>query len=107
MKELNNITQADQEQLLGSIDDYQADIVKAFLKSTSNDYLKSADYWLNAGPANTAKFGGEPNKTKIYRDKLLEELETLQPETEETIIVSNDLSPFKEYLRYKLSNEHK
>ncbi len=75
MEELNNIIQADQEQLLGSIDDYQAEIVKTFLQSTSNDYLQSADYWLNAGPANTAKFGGEPNKTKIYRDKLLEELE--------------------------------
>mgnify|MGYP003352296073 CR=1 FL=1 len=28
-----------------------------------------------ASPANTAKFGGEQNKAKIYRDKLLEELE--------------------------------
>ncbi len=75
MEELNNIIQSDQEQLLASIDDYQADIIKSFLSNTSNDFLQSADNWLNASPANTAKFGGEQNKAKIYRDKLLEELE--------------------------------
>lgn len=75
MEELNNIIQSDQEQLLASIDGYQAEIIKSFLSNTSNDYLQSADNWLNASPANTAKFGGEQNKAKIYRDKLLEELE--------------------------------
>lgn len=39
--------------------------------------------------------------------ELLEELETLQPETEDSLIVSNDISSYKDYLRYKLSNEHK
>jgi hypothetical protein len=75
MEELSNIIQSDQVSLLSSIDDFQAEIIKSFLVSTSNDYLASADHWLNASTANTAKFGGEPNKVKIYRDKLLEELE--------------------------------
>jgi hypothetical protein len=75
MEELSNIIESDQDALLSSIDDFQAEIIKSFLVSTSNDYLVSADNWLNASTANTAKFGGEPNKAKIYRDKLLEELE--------------------------------
>lgn len=75
MKELQNIIQSDPTDLLTSIDEFQADILKKFLENTSNDYLKSADNWLNATTANTAKFGGEQNKPKIYRDKLLEELE--------------------------------
>lgn len=75
MEELSNIIQSDQDALLSSIDDFQVEIIKSFLTSTSNDYLLSADNWLNASTANTAKFGGEPNKAKIYRDKLLEELE--------------------------------
>jgi hypothetical protein len=75
MEELNNIVQLEQEDLLLAIDDYQSEIIKAFLAKTSNNYLESADNWLNANTANTAKFGGGQNKVKIYRDKLLEELE--------------------------------
>lgn len=75
MEELSNIVDSDQDTLLASIDDFQSEIIKAFLVANSNDYLASADNWLNASTANTAKFGGEPNKAKIYRDKLLEELE--------------------------------
>ncbi len=75
MEELSQIIESDQDTLLSSIDDFQSDIIKAFLASNSNDYLASADNWLNATTANTAKFGGEPSKAKIYRDKLLEELE--------------------------------
>ncbi|MBL1281073.1 MAG: hypothetical protein COA33_012405 [Fluviicola sp.] len=75
MEELTNIIQSDQDELMSSIDEFQADILKTFLKNTSNDYLTSADNWLNATTANTAKFGGEQGKAKIYRDKLLEELE--------------------------------
>lgn len=75
MEELAQIIQAEESELLSSIDNFQSEIIKAFLASTSNDYLESADYWLNASTANTAKFGGEPNTTKLYRDKLLEELE--------------------------------
>jgi len=75
MEELTNIIQSDPSELLTSIDDFQSEILKTFLENTSNDYLTSADNWLNATTANTAKFGGEPGKSKIYRDKLLEELE--------------------------------
>lgn len=75
MEELSTIIQSNQESLLASIDNFQADIIKTFLVSTSNNYLVSADKWLNASTSNTAKFGGEPDKAKIYREKLLEELE--------------------------------
>lgn len=75
MEELTQLIESDQDTLLSSIDVFQSEIIKAFLAATSNDYLASADNWLNASTANTAKFGGEPNKAKIYRDKLLEELE--------------------------------
>jgi hypothetical protein len=75
MEELSKIIQSEPNDLLLSIDDYQAEIIKTFLISSSNNYLESADKWLNATTANTAKFGGEPNKAKIYRDKLLDELE--------------------------------
>lgn len=75
MENLDDIFQADQEQLLTSIDEFQSDIIKEFLRKTSNNYIESADKWLNATPANTAQFGGEINKNKIYREKLLEEIE--------------------------------
>lgn len=75
MAELSNILELDEEQLLTSLDSYQTEIIREFLNTTSNNYLDSADKWLNATPANTAQFGGEPNKTKIYREKLLEEIE--------------------------------
>ena len=74
MDELNNLLQAEPVEIISSLDNYQQDIIKTFLKNNSNDYLDSADKWLNASTSNTAKFGGE-NKSKIYRDKVLEELE--------------------------------
>ncbi len=75
MVELNNLCQSEPNELLLAIDGFQKEILESFLVSTGNDYLASADKWLNAGPSNTAKFGGEPNKAIIYRDKLLEEVE--------------------------------
>jgi len=75
MNEFSTLLQAEDNELLSSIESYQADIIKNFLANNSNDYLASADNWLNASTANTARFGGEPGKAKIYRDKLLEEIE--------------------------------
>ena len=75
MDELSKLLQSNETELLSSIDGYQEDIIKTFLSNNSNDYLKSADNWLNATTANTSKFGGEPNRAKIYRDKLLDEIE--------------------------------
>jgi hypothetical protein len=98
MNELDKIMQLDEADLLLSIDDFQAEILKSFLELTSNDYLKSADYWLNANTANTAKFGGDPSRSQIYRDKLLEELEKFlcgdeqYEEEREKIAVSSDKS---------------
>jgi hypothetical protein len=75
MEELTKIIQSDQETLLSSLPDFQAEIIRSFLVSTTNDYLQSADNWLNANTPNTAKFGGRPKNAKIYREKLILELE--------------------------------
>jgi len=75
MEELNLLINSEQDELLDSLDNFQAEILRIFLGDTNNDYLASADKWLNATTANTAQFGGETGKAKIYRDKLLDEIE--------------------------------
>lgn len=75
MEELTLIVKSNPEELLSSIDKFQSEIIYTFLQSSSNDYLVCADKWLNANVSNTAKFGGEQNKSRIYRDKIFEELE--------------------------------
>lgn len=75
MEELNALLNSEQEELIASLDGFQADIINIFLADTGNDYLASVDKWLNASTSNTAKFGGETDKAKIYRDKLLDEIE--------------------------------
>ncbi len=75
MEELSKIIQAEPEELLSSLDDFQAEILKIFLTTTSNNYLGSADKWLNATTANTAQFGGDPNRGKVYIEKLIDEVE--------------------------------
>ena len=75
MTELDLLLNSESEELLLTIDDFQTEILKTFLASSSNDYLQSADKWLNATTANTAQFGGEASKAKIYRDKVLDEIE--------------------------------
>jgi hypothetical protein len=74
MEELDELLVGQSNQLLNAIQPYQRKIIEAFLDSTNGDYLASADKWLNATPTNTATFGGK-RKTKIYRDKLLDEIE--------------------------------
>jgi hypothetical protein len=75
MEELSNILKVEPNKLLNALDNYQEEIIRTFLISSSNNYLECADKWLNATTANTAKFGGDPNRAKIYREKLMEELE--------------------------------
>jgi hypothetical protein len=75
MDELNKIVQEDPEILINCLDNYQIEIIKSFLSSNSNNYLDSADRWLNASTTNTAKFGGDTNKSQIYREKVLNEVE--------------------------------
>jgi hypothetical protein len=75
MNELDKLLASNADELLGSVDKYQMDILRDFLQTSSNDFLGSADKWLSASTANTAKFGGDSTKTKIYREKLFDELE--------------------------------
>ena len=75
MEKINNLIISEPGELLSTLDTYQRDIINQFLEKTSNNYLESADRWLNASPSNTALFGGEHDRSKIYRDKILEEIE--------------------------------
>lgn len=75
MEELSSILNSEPKELISTLDSYQVEIIENFLFSSSNNYLACADKWLNASTANTAKFGGEPNKITLYRDKLLDEIE--------------------------------
>lgn len=74
MEELDNLLNEEPITIIGTLDGYQQDIINSFLENNSNNYFDAADKWLNATTSNTAKFGGL-NKTKIYREKVLEELE--------------------------------
>lgn len=75
MDELNDLMTSNKTELIGSLDGYQGEIINSFLDMSSGNYLVSVDKWLNANTANTVPFGGDSSKVKIYRDKLLDELE--------------------------------
>lgn len=75
MEEFDQLINANQDEILASLDGFQVEILASFLIQTKNDYVESADKWLNATTANTAQFGGETGKAKIYREKLLDEIE--------------------------------
>ncbi len=65
------------DRLSMGLEPYQREIIQELLSTNNNDYLKVADAWLQASPAQTAGFGGDPTKSnsKIYREKILEEIE--------------------------------
>jgi len=75
MEELDKILSGDQTALLNTIQPFQKEIIDSFLEQKNNDYLEAAELWLNSTPSNTAKFGTEQKKEKVYRDKLIEEIE--------------------------------
>lgn len=72
---IEDFTQLEPRELIGSLDNYQQEIVLALLKATNNNYLEAADKWLSASPSNTAKFGGDSSHSTIYREKVVEEIE--------------------------------
>ena len=102
MDELSKITELDQSELLLSIEEYQREIIEFFLADTNNDFFASADKWLNATTANTAKFGGKTNKAKIYREKLLDEVEKFlcgdQQYDDDRAKISESADKTKEYI---------
>lgn len=75
MEELNIILHGDKDELLSTVQPFQAEILNSFIEQKSNDYLEAAELWLSSTPSNTAKFGAEQKKEKIYRDKLIDEIE--------------------------------
>lgn len=75
MEKLNIVTSSEPNDLLLALDSYQADIVKTFIEKTSGNYIECASRWVNSTPTNTALFGGEQGKSKIYIEKVLEEIE--------------------------------
>lgn len=75
MEELDGILSGEKTELLNTIQPFQKDIIDSFLEQKNNDYLDAAELWLNSSPTNTAKFGTEQKKEKVYIDKLIEEIE--------------------------------
>ena len=68
---IEDFTQLEPTELIGSLDNYQQEIVRTLLKATDNNYLESADKWLSAINSNTAKFGGDSSHYTIYREKVV------------------------------------
>jgi len=63
------------EVLLSGLEDYQQALVNELLAATGGNYEKAADLWLGATPAQTVGFGGDHSHNKIYRDKIVDEIE--------------------------------
>ena len=72
---LDEFTQLTPDDLISSLDNFQQEIVRTLLKVTNGNYLEVADKWLSASPSNTAKFGGEINRSVLYREKVVDEIE--------------------------------
>lgn len=71
----DDFLQLDAETLISSLENYQQELVVALINEENGDYKKAADDWLSANPSNTVPFGGEKNRSSIFREKVFEELE--------------------------------
>ncbi|KGL58406.1 hypothetical protein [Polaribacter sp. Hel1_85] len=102
MEEFNILLNSTESEILDSLDKFQADILQQFLTDTSNNYTESADKWLTATTANTFQFGGEQGKTKIYIEKVLDEIEKFicgnEDYAEERKEIGESTDKTKEYL---------
>ncbi len=72
---LDDYLQLDATSLISSLDAYQQDLVKSLIDNSNGDYKAAADKWLSASPAFTAQFGGEHNRSSVFREKVFEEVE--------------------------------
>lgn len=72
---LNDFLLLSNDDMIASLEPYQQELVKSLISYTDGDYNKAADFWLSASPSNTYKFGGESNRSSIFREKVLDELE--------------------------------
>lgn len=75
MEKLGLLIEVSDNELLDTLEPYQREIIEQFITQSKGDYLGCADKWLNATPHNTAKFGTQPSTSKLYRDKLFDEIE--------------------------------
>lgn len=72
---LDEFLQLEGNDLISCLDGYQQELVVALLENVNGDYIKAADNWLSASPSNTYRFGGEHNRSSVFREKIFEELE--------------------------------
>lgn len=72
---LEEFLQLEGNDMISCLDDYQQKLVVALIENANGDYKKAADNWLSASPSCTYKFGGEHNRSSIFRDKIFDELE--------------------------------
>ncbi len=78
------------ELLVTGLEKYQQNLVNALLSSTSGDYERAADLWLSATPAQTAGFGGDNSHFKLYREKVIDELEKFVCGTDDSYQVDRE-----------------
>jgi hypothetical protein len=72
---LDDFLQLEKEALISSLDGYQQELIIALIDNAKGDYKLAADNWLSASPSNTAQFGGEHNKSSVFREKVFDEFE--------------------------------
>ena len=73
--DLDQLIQLPQDEIISSLSKYQRDLVKDLIKTNDKKLKKSADMWLTSSMAQTAEFGGDHNRSHIYREKIMEEIE--------------------------------
>lgn len=71
----DDFIQLDRETLISCLEGYQQELVRALIDNNGGNYEKAADSWLSARPSNTVPFGGELNRSSLFREKIVEELE--------------------------------
>lgn len=72
---LDDYLQLDENSLIASLDTYQQDLIRSLIDNSDGDYKVAADKWLSASPSFTAQFGGEHNRSSVFREKVFEEVE--------------------------------
>lgn len=70
---LDEFLQLGKDSLISSLDEYQQELVNALIDNAKGDYKKAADNWLSASPSNTVQFGGEHNRSSVFREKVFDE----------------------------------
>ncbi|WP_417367065.1 hypothetical protein [Flavobacterium beibuense] len=92
----------DNGELLDLIPNYQKEILTELLEESNQDYIKVAEIWLSSNSSQTAKFGSLQNNSKLYIEKLWDEIEKFlcgsESYSEERKKISSNSEQGKKYI---------